>query len=59
MYDTYFTAEEKAKVEAQIQELENILRNINFTFANYGTAIQYHIENKSGKTLYRHNIFQD
>ena len=30
-----------------------------FTFANYGTAIQYHIENKSGKTLYRHNIFQD
>ena len=60
MYDTYFTAEEKAKVEAQIQELENAFGNKNiFTFANYGTAIQYHIENKSGKTLYRHNIFQD
>ena len=60
MYDTYFTAEEKAKVEAQIQELENAFGNKNiFTFANYGTAIQYHIENKRGKTLYRHNIFQD
>ncbi|MEH7347200.1 DUF4179 domain-containing protein [Bacillus sp. JJ1532] len=61
MYDTYFTAEEKAKVEAQIQELENEIGDKNnFTFApNYGTAIQYHIENKSGKTLYRVNIFQD
>ena len=59
MYDTYFTAEEKAKVEAQIQDLENTFGNNIFTFANYGTAIQYHIENKSGKTLYRHNIFQD
>ena len=60
MYDTSFTAEEKAKVKAQIQELENAFGNKNiFTFANYGTAIQYHIENKSGKTLYRHNIFQD
>ena len=60
MYDTYFTAKEKAKVEAKIQELENAFGNKNiFTFANYGTAIQYHIENKSGKTLYRHNIFQD
>ncbi|WP_077212539.1 DUF4179 domain-containing protein [Bacillus dakarensis] len=60
MYDTYFTAEEKEKVEAQIQELENTIGNRNiFTFANYGTAIQYHIENKEGKTLYRHNIFQD
>ena len=27
MYDTYFTAEEKAKVEAQIQELENAFGN--------------------------------
>ncbi|NEU30649.1 DUF4179 domain-containing protein [bacterium LRH843] len=60
MYDTYFTAEEKAKVEAQIQELENAFGNKNiFTFAKYSTAIQYHIENKSGKTLYRVNMFQD
>ncbi|RDW19172.1 hypothetical protein CWR48_08975 [Oceanobacillus arenosus] len=60
MYDTYFTAEEKAKVEAQIQELENAFGNKNiFRFANYSTDIQYHIENKSGKTLYTVNNFQD
>ena len=61
MYDTYFTAEEKAKVEAQIQELENAIGNKNnFPFAPiYGTSIQYHIENKDGKTVYRNNIFQD
>ena len=60
LYDTYFTADEKAKVEAQVQELENAFGNKNvFTFANYGTDIQYHVENKAGKTLYRYNIFQN
>ena len=60
IYDTYFAAEEKAKVEAQIQKLENVVGNMNnFTFAYQDTAIQYHIENKSGKTLYRVNTFQN
>lgn len=58
-YDTYFTAEEQAKVEAQIQKLENSFgKESVHTFARYGTAIHYHIENQEGETLYHHNTFQ-
>lgn len=60
LYDTYFTAEEQAKVEAQIQKLENSFgKEIVHTFTGYGTAIQYHIENQEGETVYHHNTFQD
>jgi Domain of unknown function (DUF4179) len=60
LYDTYFTTEEQAKVEAQIQTLEDSFGKENVhTFTGYGTAIQYHIENKEGDTLYQHNTFQD
>lgn len=60
LYDTYFTEEEKEKIEAQVRELEKTFGNKDvFTFAHFGTAIQYHIENDKGETLYRHNIFQD
>ena len=43
MYDTYFTAEEKAKVEAQIQELENAIGNKNILYLPQTTVQPFSI----------------
>lgn len=58
LYETSFTKEEQTRVEAQIKKLEDRFgqENVN-TFAHFGTAIQYHIENDQGKGIYYHNAF--
>lgn len=57
IYETYFTEDEKAKVEEQIQELGNSLGDKHIVY--YDTAIQYHIENENGEVLYSHNLFHN
>jgi hypothetical protein len=60
LYETYFTAEEKVKVASQINTLEDTFgEEYVHTFTGYGTAIQYHIENEQGESVYRHNTFQN
>ena len=58
LYETSYAKEEQAKVEAEIKNLnERFGEGIVNTFANYGTAIQYHIENEEKKAVYHHNSF--
>lgn len=59
-YETSFTQEEQAEVEEHIQKLEEQFgeRSVS-TFTNYGTAIQYHIENEEKKLIYEHNTFAE
>lgn len=59
-YETSFTQEEQEKVEEHIQKLEEQFgeRSVS-TFTNYGTAIQYHIENEEKKLIYGHNTFAE
>lgn len=58
LYETSFTEEELAKIEENIQKLEEKFgEEITNTFTNYGTAIQYHIENEKKKAIYQHNTF--
>ncbi|MFJ7971838.1 DUF4179 domain-containing protein [Psychrobacillus sp. NPDC096389] len=59
-YETSFTQAEQEKVEEHIQKLEEQFgeRSVS-TFTNYGTAIQYHIENEEKKLIYEHNTFAD
>ncbi|WP_053360667.1 DUF4179 domain-containing protein [Bacillus sp. FJAT-27251] len=58
VYETSFTEEERSKFEAQIKGLEERFgKEKAGTFANYGTAIQYHLENEENKTVYQHNTF--
>ncbi|MCM3667951.1 DUF4179 domain-containing protein [Mesobacillus maritimus] len=57
-YSTDFTETQRKQVEARIQSLEKDFGEEKVhTFSNYGTAIQYHIENEAGETLYQHNAF--
>lgn len=58
LYETSFTNEEQARVKDKIQKLEERFGKTNVnTFTNYGTAIQYHIENEEKKAVYHHNSF--
>ncbi len=58
-YETSFTDKERLKLESEIQKLENDFGKENVhMFSNYGTAIQYHIENEAGEVIYYHNTFQ-
>lgn len=58
LYETSFTEEERGKIEKQIKGIEKAFGNeIVRMFTNYGTAIQYHIENEQGKPIYFHNAF--
>jgi hypothetical protein len=58
VYETSFTEEEHAKVEAQIEELEKRFgKEKASTFTNYGTGIQYHLEDEENKAVYHHNTF--
>lgn len=59
-YETSFIQEEQAKVEEHIQRLKEQFgeRSVS-TFTNYGTAIQYHIENEEKKLIYEHNTFAE
>ncbi|SDM63804.1 anti-sigma factor [Bacillus sp. OK048] len=58
LYETSFAKEEQAKVEAEINNLkERFGGGIVNSFANYGTAIQYHIENEEKSAVYHHNSF--
>jgi hypothetical protein len=58
IYETAFTNEEKRKTENEIQQLEEKFGQENVqSFTNYGTAIQYHLENQGGKDIYKHNTF--
>lgn len=58
LYETSFTNEEQERIKEKIQKLEERFRkdNVN-SFTNYGTAIQYHIENEEKKAVYHHNSF--
>ncbi|MFJ8066018.1 DUF4179 domain-containing protein [Psychrobacillus sp. NPDC096426] len=59
-YETSFTPEEQTKVEEHIQKLkEQFGEQSVSTFTNYGTAIQYHIENEEKKLIYEHNTFAE
>ncbi|PWA11985.1 hypothetical protein DCC39_08365 [Pueribacillus theae] len=56
MYETAFTKEEQAKVEKDIQKLgEEYGKEIVHSFTNYGTAIEYHLENEAKKAVYYHH----
>lgn len=58
LYETSYTKEELAKVEEKIKHLEEKFgEEIANSFTNYGTAIQYHIENVEKKAVYHHNSF--
>ncbi|MEH7254762.1 DUF4179 domain-containing protein [Neobacillus niacini] len=58
LYETSFAKEEQAKVEDEIRILkERFGEEITNSFTNYGTAIQYHIENEEKKAVYHHNSF--
>lgn len=58
LYETSFSKEERTKLEKGIKELkENFSEEIVNSFTNYGTAIQYHIENEEKKAVYYHNSF--
>lgn len=60
-YETAFTEEELARIEQDIQKLEEKFGKESVSsansFTNYGTAIEYHIENEDKKALYHHNAF--
>ncbi|WP_419954382.1 DUF4179 domain-containing protein [Neobacillus niacini] len=58
LYETSFAKEEQAKVEEKIRNLKDRFgEEIVNSFTNFGTAIQYHIENEEKKTVYHHNSF--
>lgn len=60
IYETVFTEEEKVKIEEQVQSLEEKFGKENVhSFTQYGTAIQYHLENEQSKPVYYHNSFID
>ncbi|MFD2446903.1 DUF4179 domain-containing protein [Bacillus sp. CGMCC 1.16607] len=60
IYETSFTKEEEARLSEKIQMLEKKFGKKHFlTYTNFGTNIQYHIENKDGKALYQHNTFTE
>lgn len=60
LYETSFTNEEQTRIGAEIKRLEETFgKESTNTFTNYGTAIQYHIENEQGETLYYHNTFRE
>ncbi|MDR7076849.1 hypothetical protein J2Y03_001872 [Neobacillus niacini] len=58
LYETSFAKEEQAKIEEEIRDLKVRFgeENVNY-FTNFGTAIQYHIENEEKKAVYHHNSF--
>lgn len=59
-YETSFTQEEQEKVEEYIEKFEEQFgERSESPFANYGTAIQYHIENEEKKQIYGHNTFAE
>ncbi|HYK73861.1 MAG TPA: DUF4179 domain-containing protein [Pseudoneobacillus sp.] len=55
IYETAFTDEAKAELIPKINQLEEQYGKN--TLTNYGTDIQYHIENEEGKALLHHNTF--
>ncbi|WHY01371.1 DUF4179 domain-containing protein [Neobacillus sp. DY30] len=58
LYETSYSKEEQAKLEEKIRDLkERVGEEIVNSFTNYGTAIQYHIENEENKAVYHHNSF--
>ncbi|MEH7246107.1 DUF4179 domain-containing protein [Neobacillus niacini] len=58
LYETSFEKEELEKLEEKIKDLkEKFGEEIVRSFTNYGTAIQYHIENEEKKAVYHHNSF--
>lgn len=60
IYETAFTEEEKVKIKEQVQSLEENFGKENVhSFTQYGTAIQYHLEDEQSKPIYYHNSFID
>jgi hypothetical protein len=58
LYETSFEKEALAKLEEKIRDMkERFGEEIVHSFTNYGTAIQYHIENEEKKAVYHHNSF--
>jgi len=61
VYETGFTKEEQVRVEQERQILESQIGgesvNDELAFRKYGTAIDYHLENKDKKTIYQRNPF--
>ncbi|KQL19675.1 DUF4179 domain-containing protein [Cytobacillus solani] len=60
LYETAFTKEERTRVATEIDMLKRKFGEGNIhSFTNYGTAIQYHIENEQGEAVYYHNTFME
>lgn len=58
MYETKFSSEERTLVERQAQAMaKEFGKENNSLLTNYGSALQYHIENEEGKTVSEHNTF--
>lgn len=57
-YETAFTKEEQVSVDEEVQRFEEKFgKDIVHSFSNFGTAIQYHIENEEKEVIYRQNYF--
>jgi hypothetical protein len=57
-YQTSFAKEEQARIEEKIKKLEEKFGEESAnTFTNFGSAIQYHIENEKNQAIYHHNTF--
>lgn len=54
-YETSFTEEEQVRVTKEIQQLEAQFGGESIDSDEYGTAIEYHIENEDNQTIYEHN----
>lgn len=59
LYETQFTEEEQKKIKKDLQSLESKYgtKIDDYSFANFGTALQYHIENEEKKAVYHNNAF--
>jgi len=58
LYETSFATEEQARIEEKIKQLEEKFGEDSVdSFTNFGSAIQYHIENDKNQAIYHHNTF--
>ncbi|PAE19925.1 DUF4179 domain-containing protein [Robertmurraya siralis] len=60
VYETAFTDDERNRIETEVQKLESRFgKDIAHTFTNFGTAIQYHLEDQKENPVYYQNSFLD
>lgn len=60
MYETSYTKEELAEIEQKIKKHKETFGDQHFdAYSNYGTQIQYHIENEKGETVSYHRTYKN